>query len=105
VTVQVPKWWNWQTRHLEGVVGKLVGVRVPPSAPKPTQIFQSKFSKIEYPQDSRPSLNSFLGVGVGIGIDFFDPDVRPRFFMEIAWTEIAYFFSVPEPRRDSTLQD
>ena len=30
---QVPKWWNWQTRHLEGVVGKLVGVRVPPSAP------------------------------------------------------------------------
>jgi len=23
-----PKWWSWQTRHLEGVVGKPVGVRV-----------------------------------------------------------------------------
>ncbi len=31
--VFVPKWWNWQTRHLEGVVGRPVGVRVPPSAP------------------------------------------------------------------------
>jgi hypothetical protein len=29
----VPKWWKWQTRHLEGVVGKPVGVQVPPSAP------------------------------------------------------------------------
>ena len=28
-----PKWWNWQTRYLEGVVVKTVGVRVPPSAP------------------------------------------------------------------------
>mgnify|MGYP001605607325 FL=1 len=28
-----PKWWNWQTRYLEGVVAKVVGVRVPPSAP------------------------------------------------------------------------
>jgi hypothetical protein len=29
----VPKWWNWQTRHLEGVVGKPVRVQIPPSAP------------------------------------------------------------------------
>src|SRR5512141_2853462 len=28
-----PKWWNWQTRHLEGVVGKPVRVQIPPSAP------------------------------------------------------------------------
>ena len=29
----MPKWWNWQTRHLEGVVGKPVRVQIPPSAP------------------------------------------------------------------------
>ena len=29
----VPKWWNWQTRHLEGVVGRPVRVQIPPSAP------------------------------------------------------------------------
>jgi hypothetical protein len=30
---RVPKWWNWQTRTLEGRVGRPVGVRIPPSAP------------------------------------------------------------------------
>ena len=29
----VPKWWNWQTRHLEGVVERSVRVQIPPSAP------------------------------------------------------------------------
>ena len=38
LAVPVPKWWNWQTRHLEGVVGKPVGVRVPPSAPRPAAV-------------------------------------------------------------------
>ena len=28
----VPMWWNWQTHHLEGVAGRPVRVRVPPSA-------------------------------------------------------------------------
>src|SRR5512140_2368557 len=32
-----PKWWNWQTRHLEGVVGKPVRVQIPPSAPSQYQ--------------------------------------------------------------------
>src|SRR5262249_19692947 len=27
-----PKWWNWQTHHLEGVAPRGVRVRVPPSA-------------------------------------------------------------------------
>ena len=30
-----PKWWNWQTRCLEGAVGNSVRVRVPPSASSP----------------------------------------------------------------------
>jgi hypothetical protein len=28
----MPKWWNRQTHHLEGVAGRLVRVQVPPSA-------------------------------------------------------------------------
>jgi hypothetical protein len=28
----LPKWWNWQTHHLEGVAGRLVRVQIPPSA-------------------------------------------------------------------------
>jgi preprotein translocase subunit SecG len=27
-----PKWWNWQTHHLEGVAPRGVRVRIPPSA-------------------------------------------------------------------------
>src|SRR5262249_34234665 len=27
-----PKWWNWQTHHLEGVAPRGVRVRFPPSA-------------------------------------------------------------------------
>ena len=30
----MPKWRNWQTRTFEGRVRQLVGVRVPPSAPR-----------------------------------------------------------------------
>ena len=45
---RVPKWWNWQTRHLEGVVRKLVGVRVPPSAPfQKSNIKRHGLSRIE----------------------------------------------------------
>jgi hypothetical protein len=33
VVIQVRKWWNWQTHHLEGVAPKGVGVQIPPSAP------------------------------------------------------------------------
>src|SRR5439155_14754051 len=28
----LPKWWNWQTHHLEGVAPRGMRVRVPPSA-------------------------------------------------------------------------
>ena len=31
--LNVRKWWNWQTHHLEGVAPKGVGVQIPPSAP------------------------------------------------------------------------
>jgi hypothetical protein len=31
--INVRKWWNWQTHHLEGVAPKGVGVQIPPSAP------------------------------------------------------------------------
>jgi preprotein translocase subunit SecG len=31
--VNLRKWWNWQTHHLEGVAPKGVGVQIPPSAP------------------------------------------------------------------------
>jgi preprotein translocase subunit SecG len=30
---RVPKWWNWQTHHLEGVAPRGMRVRIPPSAP------------------------------------------------------------------------
>ncbi len=42
----MPKWWNWQTRHLEGVVGRPVGVRIPPSAPYPLSLFTDKKNKL-----------------------------------------------------------
>jgi hypothetical protein len=32
--VNLRKWWNWQTHHLEGVAPKGVGVQIPPSAPE-----------------------------------------------------------------------
>jgi hypothetical protein len=32
--LNVRKWWNWQTHHLEGVAPKGVGVQIPPSAPE-----------------------------------------------------------------------
>ncbi len=31
--LEMRKWWNWQTHHLEGVAPKGVGVQIPPSAP------------------------------------------------------------------------
>ena len=33
IRVHAPKWRNWQTRYVQGVVGKPVGVRISPSAP------------------------------------------------------------------------
>ena len=33
IVINVRKWWNWQTHHLEGVAPKGVGVQIPPSAP------------------------------------------------------------------------
>ena len=40
----MPRWWNWQTRYLEGVVAKTaVRVRVPPWAPKERPIYGSLF--------------------------------------------------------------
>src|SRR5262245_33147990 len=33
-----PKWWNWQTHHLEGVAPRGMRVRVPPSASQNQQL-------------------------------------------------------------------
>ena len=60
----VPKWWNWQTRHLEGVVGKPVGVRVPPSAPNPAT-FRS--------QEQHPTLVTRFPI-----LRSFEPGARAR---------------------------
>jgi hypothetical protein len=66
----VPKWWNWQTRHLEGVVGKLMGVRVPPSAPNILSVINNPNQSYFY--------ELALGIGIAIVIrnrkGFSDPD-------------------------------
>src|SRR4029077_12359899 len=43
--VNVRKWWNWQTHHLEGVAPKGVGVQIPPSAPL-TNLYSISYKRI-----------------------------------------------------------
>ena len=54
----VPKWWNWQTRHLEGVVGKPVRVQIPPSAPENDQGARRKLKPLFHFLELMRDLNS-----------------------------------------------
>src|SRR5579883_2129110 len=44
VTISSPKWWNWQTHHLEGVAPRGVRVRIPPSAFTMSRSIQPRYT-------------------------------------------------------------
>ena len=73
----VPKWWNWQTRHLEGVVGRPVRVQIPPSAPSfaPHRKRIAGISELRmasHPERRMPSVapNAVIFPGMGEGGHF-----------------------------------